>query len=159
MMTRFLSKSNSNQKLDFKVLRNATIVLILCIIPMSYVHEIGHAIICVSEGNYFQISMGVDNASLICLGTVENTVLFYAFGGFFAMGIALVPFVKFSWMKNHRWAMIVSLTLATGHGINGLVEVALTDWYLENGLGSELFLNFTSLMLYFVFLVYFGRQK
>ena len=158
-MTSFLSKYKSNQKLDFKLVRNATIVLIVCILPMSYAHEIGHAIICVSEGNYFQIHMGVDNASLVCLGTISNSELFYFFGGFFATIIALVPFAKYTWMKNHRWAVIASLTFATGHGINAIIEVGFTDWYLENGLGPELLLNFTSLMAYFVMLVYFGRKQ
>lgn len=159
-MTNFISSdSKSKRKLDYKIIRNATIVLIVFIIPMSYFHEIGHAIICASEGNSFQINMSFTNASLVCLGTLENSELFYVFGGFFAMTITLIPFVKYSWMINHKWAVIVCLSFAIGHGINAVIEGGLTLWYLENGLGPELILNMTSFFVYFGLLVYFGRQK
>ena len=162
-MINFSSRKSSDQphktKLDYKIIRNATIVLIVFIIPMSYSHEIGHAIICASEGNLFQINMSLNNASLVCLGTLENIELFYVFGGFFAMSLALIPFVKYSWMINHKWAVIVSLSFAIGHGINAVIEWGLTLWYLEKGLGPELLMNMTSFFVYFALLVYFGRKN
>jgi len=71
------------QNIDYDILKKATILMIILIIPMSYVHEVGHAIICSLENNEFHISVGVNGGSLVCIGNLENKVMFYAFGGFF----------------------------------------------------------------------------
>ena len=91
----------SQTTLDYKTFRNATILLAILIIPMSYIHETGHAIVCASQGNEFKIGFSVNGGSLVCLGQLENPVLFYAFGGIFAAIVALMPLTKFDWIKKN----------------------------------------------------------
>ena len=146
-------------KIDFKIARNATVLLILLVIPMSIIHETGHGLICEIEGNQSQISIGLTNSSLICFGEITNEFAFYVSGGLFAMGVSLLPFFKISWIKNNPWVMIVSLSFAIGHGINSIIEVSVTSWYLQNEITSQIILNFISFSSYIVFLALFGRQK
>ena len=146
-------------KIDFKIVRNATILLILLVIPLNFVHELGHGLICELEGNQSQISIGLPNSSLLCFGGISNNFLFYVSGGLFAMGISLLPFCKISWIRNHPWIMITSLSLALGHGVNSIIEVTITSWYLQNEITSQIILNFISFSSYIVFLIIFGRTK
>lgn len=150
---------SSKSKLDFRVLTLATILLIALIVPMNYVHEIGHGIICALEGNQFQIHIGVDNSTLICIGGSQNTELFFVFGGLFASLVCAIPLIKYSWLKKYPWIIIPILTLSIGHGINAIIEVSLTDWYMQNGVMPEITLGMISLMCYFGVLIYFGRTK
>jgi len=55
--------------------------------------------------------------------------------------------------------MITSLSLALGHGVNSIIEVTITSWYLQNEITSQIILNFISFSSYIVFLIIFGRTK
>ena len=149
----------SQTTLDYKTFQNATILLVILIIPMSYIHETGHAIICSVEENEFNLSVGINGGSLVCLGELENKILFYSFGGLFAMLVALSPFVNFTWMKENRWALIVSLSLAIGHGTNAIVETIFNSWYLQQTIGPLILLNGVSISAYFLLLFYLGRKN
>jgi len=148
----------SQATLDFKTFRNATILLAILIIPMSYIHETGHAIVCASQGNEFKIGLGVNGGSLVCLGQLENPVLFYAFGGIFAAIVALIPLIKFDWIKKNRWVLIPSLSLAIAHGVNAIVEAGFNKWYLQHTTEPLILLNGISFSAYFLLLLYFGRK-
>ncbi len=151
-------KSIFEPKIDFKITRNATILLILLIIPMNFFHEIGHGIVCALEGNQYEIHLGF-TSSLLCFGSVTNDFAFYSFGGLFALALVLLPFLKFSWIRTHPWIMIVCLSFAFGHGINAIIETGFTLWYLQNDIISQIILNFISFSSYVGFLILFGRKK
>jgi len=151
--------SNQYQIIDYDILKKATILMIILIIPLSYVHETGHAIICTVEENEFHLSVGINGGSLVCLGELENKILFYSFGGLFAMLVALSPFVNFTWMKENRWALIASLSLAIGHGINAIVETIFNSWYLQQTIEPIILLNLVSISAYVLLLFYYGRKN
>ena len=67
------------------------LLLILFLFPLSYVHELGHAAVCASEGKEFEISLGADGGKMVCFGEVDNQTLFHAAGGLTAMSVAFVP--------------------------------------------------------------------
>lgn len=148
-----------NPKIDYKTARNATILLILLILPLSFFHEAGHGIVCAIEGNQSQMDLGINGSYLLCFGHLNNQLAFYLAGGLFAMSIALLPFLKFSLIRDKPWIMIVCLALAAGHGINAIIEAGFTSWYLQNDIISQIILNFTSFALYVGFLILFGRKK
>jgi len=147
------------QTIDYDILKKATILMIILIIPMSYVHEIGHAIICSLEENEFHISVGVNGGSIVCIGQLENKILFYAFGGFFVTMVSLIPLTNYSWVKRNSWILIVSLSFALAHGINAIVETVFNKWYLENLTESLILLSLISFACYFLMLIIFGKKR
>ena len=152
-------KSIFEPKIDYKIARNATLLLILLIIPTSFFHEVGHGIVCSLEGNQYQMNIGISGSSLQCFGSLTNHLAFYLAGGLFAMTLTLLPFLKFSWIKRKPWIMITCLALAFGHGINAIIETGFTSWYLQNDVNSQIILNFISFSSFVGFLILFGRQK
>ena len=150
---------NQYQIVNYDILKKASLLMIILIIPMSYVHETGHAIICSLEENEFHLAVGINGGSLVCLGGLENKILFYAFGGLFATLVALAPLVNFRWMKKNSWALIVSLSLAMGYGVNAIVEIVFNNWYLQQTIEPLILLNGVSISVYFLLLLYFGRKN
>ena len=71
-------------------------IFFVCIIPLSYVHELGHSYICMMEGYSFDIQLGIDGGRMVCHGEVENQILFRAAGGVLAGTAALIPLIAFS---------------------------------------------------------------
>ncbi len=155
----FEMKSIFEPKIDYKIARNATILLILLIIPTSFFHELGHGIVCSLEGNQYQMNVGINGSSLQCFGNLTYHLAFYLTGGLFAMTLTLLPFVKFSWIKSKPWIMIPCLALAFGHGINALIETVFTSWYLQNNIIFQITLNFISFSIYVGLLILLGKQK
>ena len=71
-------------KMDKKIISISILIFFACIIPLSYVHELGHGYICMMEGYEFDIELGVDGGRMICYGEVDNLILFRAIGGILA---------------------------------------------------------------------------
>ena len=79
--------------MDRKIISISILIFFVCIIPLSYVHELGHSLICVMEGYDFEIGLGIDGGRMICHGEVKNQILFRMTGGILAGFIAIIPFV------------------------------------------------------------------
>ena len=61
-------------KMNKKIISISILIFFACIIPLSYVHELGHGYICMMEGYEFDIELGVDGGRMICYGEVENQI-------------------------------------------------------------------------------------
>ena len=59
-----------------KIICVSIVIFFACIIPLSYVHELGHSYICMMEGYNFDIKLGIDGGRMVCHGEVENDILF-----------------------------------------------------------------------------------
>ena len=146
-------------KLDFRIVSKSILLLILFLFPLSYVHELGHAAICASEGKEFEISLGADGGKMVCFGEVDNQTLFHAAGGLTAMSVAFVPLLFLGWTRRHPYVLIAFTVLGIGHGFNAIVETLIFDHYMENQvlwasvLGMIDFVTFVGLMFKF------GKQR
>ena len=70
--------------MDRRIVGLSILIFFVCIIPLSYVHELGHSFICMMEGYGFDIELGIDGGRMICFGEVENQILFRLAGGVLA---------------------------------------------------------------------------
>ena len=59
-----------------KIVGISIVIFFISIIPLSYVHELGHSYICMMEGYTFDIKLSLDGGRMICHGEVENDILF-----------------------------------------------------------------------------------
>ena len=135
-------------KLDFKIIVKAVLILFAIMLPLSYVHESGHATICDMEGHTYDISVDLTGGSIICHGDVDNVLLYRAAGGLTAMIVSFSPLLAYSWMKKHPYFLIAFLAMGIGHGLNAGIETLLFDSYITDHK------MWSSLMGFFAFLIF-----
>ena len=100
--------------------------------PLSIIHEFGHIIICVSGGHTYILDLSLIVFNVCCNETPSNFMLYYAFGGGFAMLVSLAPFLAWNWIRQHKGIIIGLLTIATLQGANAIVETGWHIWYVNN---------------------------
>jgi hypothetical protein len=145
---------------DKKASLISVIILAVFIFPITFVHELGHVMICALDGYSYDIKVSLIAASVICDGTSSNLMLYWSFGGLLAMFVALSPLVAWNWVKRNNGVLIGSLTIATGHGINAVIETFLHSWYVTNiAFASTTLITIPTIFAYVVLLVVFGRAK
>ena len=119
-------------KMNRKIVCFSIIIFFVSIIPLSYVHELGHGYICMAEGYEFEIELGVDGGRMICHGEVENQILFRAAGGILAGTAAIIPLVAFKQIKKYPVVVIALLPLGLGHFLNAGIETVFYKTYMQD---------------------------
>ena len=122
----------------------------VCIIPLSYVHELGHSYICMMEGYEFEIELGIDGGRMACHGEVENEILFRAAGGVLAGTAAIIPFVAFRQIRKYPAVVIGLLPLGLGHFFNAGIETVFYQTYMQDSV------IWGMIMGLFAFLIFIG---
>ena len=137
----------------------SVIILAVFIFPITFVHELGHVMICALDGHSFEMKVSAYMASVICDGTSSNPMLYWAAGGLLAMLVASSPFVAWNWVRRNKGVSIGSLTIATGHGVNAIIETFSHSLYVTNISASIALIIIPTVIAYVIFLALFGRIK
>ena len=120
------------RKLKFRVAIPAFALLVVLMFPFSYIHELGHASVCASEGNTFDITIDLNGGHIVCHDTVNNHTLYTMMGGLLAMSIAALPFIFYNKIKKYSFVVIAFAVLAIGHGINAGIETIFYETYMQD---------------------------
>ena len=115
-----------------KIVGISIIIFFVSIIPLSYVHELGHSYICMMEGYTFDIQLGLDGGRMVCHGEVENQILFRAIGGVLAGTAAIIPLVAFRQIRKYPAVVIALLPLGLGHFLNAGIETVFYKTYMQD---------------------------
>ena len=132
------------------------LVIFFALLPaFSYLHEAGHALVCVVDGNEAEISVDIfSGGTTICYGDISNQFAYKISGGLLAgiigttVGIAL-----FKW----KIPFIAITTIGVGHLVNAVIE-AFADSYFTHGVEWSLFLGFIEFVTFFSLLLIFDRK-
>ena len=119
-------------KMNKKIVGISIIIFFISIIPLSYVHELGHSYICMMEGYDFDIELGVDGGRMICHGEVENQIVFRAAGGVLAGTAAIIPLIAFRQIRKYPAVVIALLPLGLGHFFNAGIETVFFETYMQD---------------------------
>jgi len=119
-------------KMNKKIVSISIVIFFVCIIPLSYVHELGHSYICMMEGYTFDIELSLDGGRMICHGEVENQILFRAAGGILAGTAVIIPLVAFRQIRKYPAVVIGLLPLGLGHFFNAGVETVFFETYMQD---------------------------
>ena len=119
-------------KMNKKIVSISIVIFFVCIIPLSYVHELGHSYICMMEGYTFDIELSLDGGRMICHGEVENQILFRAAGGILAGTAAIIPLVAFRQIRKYPAVVIGLLPLGLGHFFNAGIETVFFETYMQD---------------------------
>ena len=149
------SHTHYAKKLDRKRVLICLLIFFALLPVFSYLHEAGHALICLAEGNEPEISVDIfSGGTTLCHGDVSNLFAYKISGGLLAgiigttAGIAL-----FRW----KIPFIAITTIGIGHLVNAGIE-AFADSYFTNGGEWSFFLGFVEFVTFFSLLLIFDRK-
>ena len=149
----------SQTKYVKKLKRKRVLICLLvffALLPVfSYLHEAGHALVCIADGNEAEISVDIFNGgTTLCHGDVSNLFAYKISGGLVAgivgtaAGIAL-----FRW----KIPFIAITTIGIGHLINAIIE-AFADSYFTHGVEWSFFLGLVEFVIFLILLIIFDRK-
>ena len=132
------------------------LVIFFALLPVfSYLHEAGHALVCIADGNEAEISVDIfSGGTTLCHGDVSNIIAYKISGGLAAgiigttIGIAL-----FRW----KIPFIALTTIGAGHLVNAVIE-AFADSYFTHGGEWSFFLGFIEFVTFFSLMIIFDRK-
>ncbi len=121
----------------------------------SYLHETGHALVCIADGNEAEISVEIFNGgTTLCHGDVSNLFAYKISGGLFAGIIGIT-----AGLALFRWKIpfIAVTTIGAGHLINAVIE-AFSDSYFTHGNEWSAILGFIEVVIFLSLLIIFDRK-
>ena len=149
------SQTKYVKKLNRKRVLICMIVFFALLPVFSYLHEGGHALVCIADGNEAEISVDIFNGgTTLCHGDVSNLFAYKISGGLLAgivgtaAGIAL-----FRW----KIPFIAITTIGIGHLINAGIE-AFADSYFTHGVEWSFFMGLVEFVIFLTLLIIFDRK-
>ena len=143
------------KKLDRKRVLICLLIFFALLPVFSYLHEAGHALVCLADGNEPEISVDLfSGGTTLCHGDVSNLFAYKISGGLLAgiigttAGIAL-----FRW----KIPFVAITTIGIGHLVNAGIE-AFADSYFTNGGEWSLVIGFVEFVTFFSLLLVFDRK-
>jgi len=149
------SQTRYARKLDRKRVLICLLIFFALLPVFSYLHEAGHALVCIVDGNEAEISVDIFSGGItLCHGDVSNLFAYKISGGLLAgivgttIGIAL-----FRW----KIPFIAITTIGIGHLVNAGIE-AFADSYFTHGVEWSFFLGLVEFVTFFILLLIFDRK-
>ena len=149
------SHTRHTKKLDRKRVLICLLIFFALLPVFSYLHEAGHALVCLADGNEPEITVDIfSGGTTLCHGDVSNLFAYKISGGLLAgiigttAGIAL-----FRW----KIPFIAITTIGIGHLVNAGIE-AFADSYFTNGGEWGLVMGFVEFVTFFGLLLVFDRK-
>ena len=149
------SHTHLTKKLDKKRVIICLLVFFTLMPIFSYLHEAGHALVCIADGNEAEISVDILSGGLtLCHGEVSNLFAYKISGGLLAgiVGIT-IGIASFRW----KIPFIALTTIGVGHLVNAGIE-AFADSYFTHGVEWSFFLGLVEFVTFFILLLIFDRK-
>ena len=132
------------------------LVMFFALLPVfSYLHETGHALVCIADGNEAEISVDIVNGGMtLCHGDVSNLFAYKISGGLFAGIIGTIGGIAL-----FRWKIpfVAVTTIGVGHLINAGIE-AFADSYFTHGGEWSAFMGLIEVVIFLSLLIIFDRK-
>ena len=145
----------SAKKLSRKRVFICLLVFFALLPVFSYLHEAGHALVCLADGNEPEISVDIfSGGTTLCHGDVSNLFAYKISGGLLAGIIGtIIGIALFRW----KIPFIAITTIGAGHLVNAVIE-AFADSYFTHGTEWSLFLGLVEFVIFFSLLIIFDRK-
>ena len=146
-------------EMNRKIVGISIIIFFVSIIPLSYVHELGHSYICMMEGYTFDIQLGLDGGRMVCHGEVENQILFRAIGGVLAGTAAIIPLVAFRQIRKYPAVVIALLPLGLGHYLNAGIETVFYKTYMQDSVIWGMMMGLFAFLMFIGLATKYAKKK
>ena len=143
------------KKLDRKRVLICLLIFFTLLPVFSYLHEAGHALVCLADGNEPEISVDIfSGGTTLCHGDVSNLFAYKISGGLLAGIIGtIIGIALFRW----KIPFIAITTIGVGHLVNAVIET-FADSYFTNGGEWGLVMGFVEFVTFFSLLLVFDRK-
>ena len=148
------SHTRHTKKLDRKRVLICLLIFFALLPVFSYLHEAGHGLVCIADGNEAEISVNFSGGTTLCHGDISNPFPYKISGGLLAgiigttIGIAL-----FRW----KIPFIAITTIGAGHLVNAVIET-FADSYFTHGAEWSFVLGFIEFVTFFSLMIIFDRK-
>jgi len=132
------------------------LLIFFALLPVfSYLHETGHALVCIADGNEAEISVDIfSGGTTLCHGDVSNLFAYKISGGLLAGIIGtIIGIALFRW----KIPFIAITTIGAGHLVNAVIET-FADSYFTHGAEWSFVLGFIEFVTFFSLLIIFDRK-
>ena len=149
------SHTRHAKKLDRKRVLICLLIFFALLPVFSYLHEAGHALVCLADGNEPEITVDIfSGGTTLCHGDVSNLFAYKISGGLLAGIIGTTAGVAL-----FRWKIpfVAITTIGIGHLVNAGIE-AFADSYFTNGGEWGLVMGFVEFVTFFSLLLIFDRK-
>jgi len=150
------SQTRYARKLNRKRVLICLLIFFALLPVFSYLHEAGHALICIADGNEAEISVDIFNGgTTLCHGDISNNLFAYKISGGLLAGIigTTIGIALFRW----KIPFIAITTIGIGHLVNAVIET-FADSYFTNGGEWGLVMGFVEFVTFFSLLIIFDRK-
>ena len=148
------SHSRYVKKLNRKRVLICLLVFFALLPVFSYLHEAGHGLVCIADGNEAEISVNFSGGTTLCHGDVSNQFAYKISGGLLAGIIGTtIGITLFRW----KIPFIALTTIGAGHLVNAVIET-FADSYFTHGAEWSLFLGLVEFVTFFSLLIIFDRK-
>lgn len=148
---------NENRQ-SYGIVYKSLIFFLILYLPVLYVHELGHSLICVFEGGQVETLyvswIGEGHSS--CSHEPNNQFLYHISGGAFASALSAILLIV--WRTIPNYVKIVSITFAISQGINALVEALAHVNYINDDSTRYLVFNAITFALFTGLMILYIRQ-
>jgi ABC-type branched-subunit amino acid transport system permease subunit len=148
-------RTHNVKKLNRKRVLICLVVFFALLPVFSYLHEAGHALVCLVDGNEPEISVDIfSGGTTFCHGDVSNLFAYKISGGLLAGIIGtIVGITLFRW----KIPFIAFTTIGVGHLVNACIET-YADSYFTHGNEWSAFLGFIEVVVFLCLLIIFDRK-
>jgi len=150
------SQTRYARKLNRKRVLICLLIFFALLPVFSYLHEAGHALICIADGNEAEISVDIFNGgTTLCHGDISNNLFAYKISGGLLAGIigTTIGVALFRW----KIPFVAITTIGIGHLVNAVIET-FADSYFTNGGEWGLVMGFVEFVTFFSLLIIFDRK-
>ena len=148
------SHSRYAKKLNRKRVLICMIMFFALLPVFSYLHEAGHGLVCIANGNEPEISVNFSGGTTLCHGDVSNQFAYKISGGLLAGIIGTtIGITLFRW----KIPFIAITTIGIGHLVNAGIET-FADSYFTHGGEWGLVMGFVEFVTFFSLLLIFDRK-
>ena len=149
------SHTHYAKKLNRKRVLICLLIFFTLLPVFSYLHEAGHALVCLADGNEPEISVDIFNGgTTLCHGDVSNLFAYKISGGLLAGIIGtIIGIALFRW----KIPFIAITTIGAGHLVNAVIET-FADSYFTHAAEWSFVLGFIGFVTFFSLLIIFDRR-
>ena len=107
----------------------SSLVILILFFPTGFVHELGHILVCVSNGYDYTLTVGNLALNVHCSSSPQPLLLYFALGGIFGMIASLSLFLSKRVRSNNAIFIGVSI-VAFDHFLKSIFETFIHSAYL-----------------------------
>lgn len=142
-------------RLDRRVIRWSVILYIALLLPVSLLHESGHALICSASGYSYSLWLDGRGGHILCSGVPLDSVTYGAMGGVFGIIGALAMMAV--WVaKRHPAILVVALAYMVDQAAKLVLEAFFARLYVSGA--TDLFVTTLQITSWIGFMMYFARR-